>query len=128
MAVVIISGGNKVDFEEAIRLREQFMKRHEEYLEPYRERAEAIGLTAEELEYSAMQLGMTIDTYLAYLESFIRTTPKLLNPEDFVEFIEEEGGLSAAEIRKQLKYEKNPMRIKQLNKMLSGMRKERKKK
>ena len=34
--------------------------------------------------------------------------------------------LTDVQIRKQLKYEKNPMRVKQLNKMLSGRRKKRK--
>lgn len=37
---------------------------------------------------------------------------------------EEEPGLSEAQIKKQLKYEKNPMRIKQLNIMLNKKRKE----
>lgn len=39
---------------------------------------------------------------------------------------EEEPGLSEAQIKKQLKYEKNPMRIKQLNIMLNKKRKENK--
>ena len=48
-------------------------------------------------------------------------TPQLTSLADFVEVLEvNDEGLSAAEIRKQLKYEKNPMRIKQLNKMLNG--------
>ena len=72
---------------------------------------------------------ISIESYLCLLESLIAHTPESLSLEDFAKVInkEYEQYLSAADIRKQLKYEKNPMRIKQLNKMLCGMRKNSKK-
>ena len=121
MASIIICPDGKVDFEEFMKLRERIADEREKYLDPYRERAEALGISVEELEGIAIMMGLSIETYLERLESLLSPQPQLISLADFVEVLEEEDdGLSAAEIRKQLKYEKNPMRIKQLNKMLNG--------
>lgn len=125
--VIIITGDGRVDFDEFMRIREriaELAEEREKYLAQYKEQAEAIGLTVEELEHMAMLTGRSIDTYLECMEALFKPTPQLFPLADFVEVIDEEDeGLSAAEIKKQLKYEKNPMRVKQLNKMLYGMSK-----
>ena len=101
----------------------------EKQLQLYRERAEAIGVTFEQLEHMSITHGASIESCLCVLEAFLVPETKSSSLADFVEIFEDkdEEELDAATIRKQLKYEKNPMRIKQLNKMLSGMRKNRKK-
>lgn len=83
-------------------------------------KAERLGMTLEEVEYRAFFLGVSsADRYLDML--YALAEPIQLNPFDTILELGavEESELSDAQIRKQLKYEKNPMRIKQLNKMLS---------
>lgn len=126
---IVISGDGRVNFEEFMKLQKQIAEEREKQLTPYRERAEALGMTLEELENMAIMSGRSIETYLEAMESLIKPTPQLTSLADFIEVLEEnDEGLSAAEIRKQLKYEKNPMRIKQLNKMLNGASKKVRKK
>ena len=127
MAKVIIddNGIPNIDILQRIeQYREILKEERKRELELYRLRAESIGITVEELEGLAIVTGVSIESYLCLLESLITPDRKYPSLEDFVEVFEEEDyGLSAADIRKQLKYEKNPMRIKQLNKMLSGVKK-----
>lgn len=82
-------------------------------------RAERLGMTLEEVEYRAFFLGVSADRYLDML--YALAEPIQLNPFDTILELcaVEESELTDSQIRKQLKYEKNPMRIKQLNKMLS---------
>ena len=135
MASIIITGGGELSIDKIeemrkfIRNRELLSEERERALEPYRLRAEAIGVTLEELKNMTVYTCMSIESQLSLLESLLEPKPTLSSLADLVEVFEEEDcGLSAADIRKQLKYEKNPMRIKQLNKMLCGMRKNSKKK
>lgn len=136
MAIIIITGGGELsinaieEMKKFIHDRELSKEERERRLEHYRLRAESLGVTIEELENMAVYNCMSIEACLGLIESLsdfsTRKPPSLA---DLVEVFEEKDcGLSAADIRKQLKYEKNPMRIKQLNKMLCGMRKNSKKK
>lgn len=136
MAKVIIPGNGRpnidmlqLQMEHMDQWRKALEEQRKRELELYRVRAESIGITVEELDDLAWTAGMSIESYLCLLESLLEPKPTLSSLADLVEVFEEEDcGLSAADIRKQLKYEKNPMRIKQLNKMLYGMRKNSKKK
>ena len=140
MENILMTGNGKLSidkFEEIMKFlydRELLAEERERQLAPYRLRAEALGITLEEAANKAILYGISVEDYLIRLESLVNClsdfqTPKLPSLSDFIEVYEEEDrGLSVAEIRKQLKYEKNPMRIKQLNKMLYGVSKKVKKK
>lgn len=144
MGNILMTGDGKLSidkFEENMKFlydRKLLAEERERQLAPYRLRAEALGITLEEAANMAILYGISVEDYLVSLDSLVNClidyqTPKLFSLSDFVESYEEayeeEGySLSAAEIRKQLKYEKNPMRIKQLNKMLYGVSKKVKKK
>lgn len=144
MGNILITGNGKLSidkFEEIMKFlydRKLLAEERERQLAPYRLRAEALGITLEEAANMAILYGISVEDYLIGLESLVNClidyqTPKLPSLSDFVEsyeeaYEEEDRGLSAAEIRKQLKYEKNPMRIKQLNKMLYGVSKKMRKK
>lgn len=131
MARVIIPGNGipnidilQLQMEQMTQWRKTLEEQRKRELEKYRLRAESIGITVEELDNLAWSAGMSIESYLSLLESLLEPKPTLSSLADLVEVFEEEDcGLSAADIRKQLKYEKNPMRIKQLNKMLYGVSK-----
>ena len=70
------------------------------------------------LDELSIQLQDALDNFkLASLSDSFEKLSSLATPSD------EEPQLTDSQIRKMLKYEKNPMRIKQLNKMLSGKRK-----
>ena len=140
MGNILMTGDGKLSVDKI----EEYMKflydrklleeERERQLAPYRLRAEALGITLEEAANMVILCGISVEDYLIRLESLVNCLsdfqrPKLPSLSDFIEVYEEEDrGLSAAEIRKQLKYEKNPMRIKQLNKMLYGVSKKVKKK
>lgn len=144
MGNILMTGDGKLSVDKI----EEYMKflydrklleeERERQLAPYRLRAEALGITLEEAANMVILCGISAEDYLIRLESLVNClsdfqTPKLPSLSDFIEsyeeaYEEEDRGLSAAEIRKQLKYEKNPMRIKQLNKMLYGVSKKVKKK
>lgn len=144
MGNILMTGDGKLSvdkIEEYIKFlydRKLLEEERERQLAPYRLRAEALGITLEEAANMAILYGISVEDYLIRLESLVNClsdfqTPKLPSLSDFIEsyeeaYEEEDRGLSTADIRKQLKYEKNPMRIKQLNKMLYGVSKKVKKK
>lgn len=66
--------------------------------------------SAEELQ-NALKLSIA---RLTESDTFEQLSSLAASPEEDI------SGLTDSQIRKMLKYEKNPMRIKQLNKMLSG--------
>lgn len=94
-------------------------ERRKSELDKYADRAALLGVNIYEAEEVATKIGISIERYLSLVESLIKWSNK--NGFNYIEDISEEPiGLSDVEIRKQLKYEKNPMRIKELNKMLSS--------
>ncbi len=95
-------------------------------------RCETLGIPLDTAIFHASCMGVSVDEYLNVVEGFIKAMPTMpsIDPSAFDELSElyerpykpdpdNTPHLTDSQIRKQLKYEKNPMRIKQLNKMLS---------
>lgn len=94
------------------------------------ERAESLGVSLEHCERYAACMCVSVNEYLDMVEALREVDSKprpsladlcndIFDKRPFVPESDDNGlGLTDSEIRKQLKYEKNPMRIKQLNKAL----------
>lgn len=131
-----------VFFERMELMRDEFMKAYnEEFKKDLEDRANKCGLTVDDLTRYSISLNIDLEDCMATIERLSETMrinseatrlPALIfgtpisKLSEFCDTSDDTPNLTDSQIRKMLKYEKNPMRIKQLNQMLSGKKKRRK--
>ena len=93
-----------------------------------KERAETLGIPLEQVQFYAACVHISTIDILETLEAFNRCKSGI---DELCNIFERNSAsdpvLSDSQIRKQLKYEKNPMRVKELNKMLYGKKRNKRK-
>lgn len=127
-------------FERMELMRDEFMKAYnEEFKKDLEDRANKCGLTVDDLTRYSISLHIDLEDCMAAIERLSETMR--INSEAtrlsalifddspisklsvYCDTSDDAPNLTDSQIRKMLKYEKNPMRIKQLNQMLSGKKK-----
>lgn len=129
-------------FERMELMRDEIMKAYnEEFKKDLEDRANKFGLTVDDLTRYSISLDIDLENCMAAIERLSETMrinseatrlPALIfdtpisKLSEYYDTSDDTPNLTDSQIRKMLKYEKNPMRIKQLNQMLSGKKKRRK--